>query len=286
MPARCSVRGFVATLAAVVAGCALGVGPATAASPGILPPANPAADCDPQGSHPGFTLQELNGCRAKENLGPLTLPSNWTSLNAPEQMLVLIDLERVNRGLPAVIGLSPALDQLATHGAQVGDDPAFPSGGFQGGGGIWFGGDSTVAADYVWMYDDGPRGLDINEDCPATGSSGCWLHRDIILWKGTGGELVGGGGATDGSYAFEVLSGYSSAGLTFTWSHELRYFASRPGLDPLNPLARKASGGAQHHKARKHDGHRRRGRHHTHGAKPGGKGGSAGPTDTITITFG
>jgi hypothetical protein len=220
-------------LTVVLASC---TGASASATIGTTPPSNPAADCDARGGHPEFTLAGVNRCRAKEGVGPMVLPSNWSSLSRPQQMLVLIDLERVNRGLAPVIGLSPALDRLAAHGAQIGDDPAFPSRGFEGGGGIWFRGSSTIAADYAWMYDDGPRGLDINDDCPAgSSSSDCWLHRDIILWKGGAGTLVGGGGSANRSYAFEILSGYSTAGLTFTWSRELRYFAKQPGADPLDP---------------------------------------------------
>jgi len=270
MPGTFWIRRLCAAvcLATAVASCAV----ASASASGIAAPPNPLADCDAQGGHPDFTLAGLNGCRAKEGIGTMVLPSNWSSLNGGEQMLVLVDLERVNRGLAPVIGLSPALDELAARGAQNGNDPAFPSGGFAGGGGIWFGGNSTIGADYAWMYDDGPRGLDINEDCPSGGnSSDCWLHRDIILWKGTGGTLVGGGGSTDGSYAFEVLAGYSTAGLTFTWSHELRYFAKQPGVDPFNPLAHNASA---HKPGRKH------------GGKSGSGGSSSRGSDGLTITVG
>lgn len=243
MPGSFWIRRLCAAicLAGAIASCAVA---SASAATGIVPPSNPATDCDAQGGHPDFTLSGLNRCRAKEGIGPMVLPSNWSALSAPEQMLVLVDLERVNRGLAPVIGLSPALDQLAADGAQIRNDPAFPSGGFAGGGGIWFGGKSTIAADYAWMYDDGPRGFDINADCPAgSSSSDCWLHRDIILLKGTRGTLVAGGGSTKGSYAFEVLSGYSTAGLMFSWSHELRYFAKRPGAEPLERLTHKASGG-------------------------------------------
>jgi hypothetical protein len=210
---------------------AFGVASAGAETAGILPPANPGTDCDAHGRDPSLTVRGLDRCRAREGVGPLVLPSNWVALTGPQQMLVLIDLERVNRGLAPVVGLSRTLDRLAAEGARSRNDPPFPSGGFESGGGVWFGGDSTVAADYGWMYDDGPKGLDLNEDCPAGGhSSSCWLHRDIILSRGAG-ALVGGGGSTRGSYAFEILSGYSLAGLTFTWVHELRYFATKPVVE-------------------------------------------------------
>lgn len=244
MLAPTSLKRLLATAGLVLSFVAVDVAQANAA--GILPPANPAADCDRQGATVDFTIQNLDGCRAKEGIGPLILPSNWSVLTEQEQLFVLVNLERVNRGLAPVIGLSPALDQLAARGAATGDDPAFPDGGYVGGGGVWFGGQTALAADYAWMYDDGPNGFDINEDCPQGGSSSsCWLHRDIILWKGTGGALVGGGGYAEGSntgsYAFEVLSGYRRTGLTFTWAHELRYFARKPGVERLSALARKAS---------------------------------------------
>jgi hypothetical protein len=225
---------FLATVAVAVALAAFAVASASAATLGIVPPANPTADCDSQGGNPQLTLHGLDRCRAKEGVGPLVLPSNWFALSGPQEMLVLIDLERVDRGLVPVVGLSRALDRLAAKGARARDDPPFPSHGFEWGGGIWFGGDSTIGADYGWMYDDGPKGLDLNEDCPAGGSStSCWLHRDIILWNRTDAVLVGGGGSMKGSYAFEILAGYSRAALTFTWAHELRYFATKPEAEPL-----------------------------------------------------
>lgn len=214
------------------------IGAATAsAGVGVLPPKNPSADCDASAAGVQFTLQALDVCRAKEHVGPLVLPSNFAALNKPDELLVLIDLERVNRGLEPIVGLSGALNRLAAAGARAGEDPPFPHGGYSGAGGIWFGGSSVIAADYGWMYDDGPKGLDLNADCPRSGSKYCWLHRDIILWKGPGGPLIGGGGYArgpdGGSYAFEVLSGYKQTGLKFTWAHELRYFARKPGLEPL-----------------------------------------------------
>jgi len=228
------VTRFLAAAAVAIALGSFGVASASAATAGILPPANPVADCDAQGGQPEFTIKRLDGCRAKESVGRLALPSNWSALSRPQQMLVVTDLERVNRGLAPVVGLSPALDRLAAEGAQSRNDPPFPSSGFEWAGGVWSGGDSTIAADYGWMYDDGPNGLDMNEDCPTVGrSSSCWLHRDIILRKGAGGALVGGGGYRSGSYAFEILSGYSRAGLTFTWARELRYFVTKPRVEPL-----------------------------------------------------
>ncbi len=259
--------------AGLLAAAALLAGATAAqANVGILPPANPAANCDATGVGIQFTLQNLNACRAKEHVGPMVLPGNWASLTGAEQLFVLLNLERVNRGLAPIVGLSSSLNQLAAQGAAAGTDPSFPGGGFIGGGGVWFGGQSALAADYAWMYDDGPNGFDVNVDCPHGGSSDCWLHRDIVLWQGTGGPLVGGGGVDGQSFSFEVLSGYSTSGMVFTWAHELRYFAQNPTVEPLNPLAKPAKS-TNTRPVR----HRRRKRHHRHGG-----GGNSG----ITITIG
>jgi hypothetical protein len=226
---------------------------AQAATAGILPPRNPAADCDRTATdNAQWGVANIDACRALEGVGPLTLPTNWDALTTVEQGFVLINLERVNRGLPPVLGLSGPLDQLASAGAANGADPAFPERGFSSGGGIWAGAASVFAADYMWMYDDGPNGFDSNLACPHPGAAGCWLHRDIILWTGSRSLVAGGGFAGspgDGSFAYLVLGGYSTAGLTFTWAHELHYFAAQPGLEPLGKVAKAP---AKHHRKKHH----------------------------------
>jgi hypothetical protein len=225
---------------------AAGAGAAHAATGGgIQAHNNPAADCDRSAPRVSIDLSTFDACRANEGVGPLTLPANWNSLTPSQQQFVIIDLERVNRGLAPIVGLSASLSALAVGGADSDDDPAFPTGGFVGGGGIWAAAPSALQADYEWMYDDGNNGFDANVDCPSGGGSGCWLHRDIILWRGDGGPLVAGAAylrqSRYGSYAFEVLSGYSTAGLTFTWAHEVHYFATAPGVEALGSAARKAA---------------------------------------------
>jgi hypothetical protein len=235
----------VVSVGACLLAGALGATAAQAATAGILPPKNPTVDCDRAAPRVSVTLSALDACRADEGVGPLTLPANWNSLTTSQQQLVIIDIERVNRGLAPIVGLSSSLGTLAVGGAETDDDPAFPSGGFVGGGGIWAAAPSALEADYEWMYDDGNNGFDANMDCPPSGGSGCWLHRDIILWRGDGGPLVAGAAylrqSRYGSYAFEVLSGYSTTGLTFTWAHELHYFATAPGFEPVGSAARKAA---------------------------------------------
>lgn len=196
-------------------------------------------------------IAAINACRAQEGVGPLVLPRNWSSLTPTEQGFVLINLERVNRGLPAIVGLSGSLNSLAAAGASGGADPSFPAGNVSGGG-IWAGAYSVFGADYMWMYVDGPGGN--NLDCTSAGAAGCWGHRDIMLWDRSAGPIVSGGGfasagGTD-SFAYLVLTGYSTSNLTFTWAGELKYFGSKPGVEPLGKQAK-----AQARRHRKH--HRR-----------------------------
>lgn len=219
----------------------LGVGAcaAQASTTGTVPPKNPASNCNQGNAFSGGALSAINACRALENVGPLKLPSNWGALTPVQQGFVLINLERVNRGLPAVVGLSPPLNQLAANGAGSNTDPSFPGGGFLSGGAVWAQAPSVVVADYMWMYDDGPGSG--NLDCTSSHAAGCWGHRDIILWTHGHGTLVGGGGASFsdgiGSYAFTVLSGFSASNLTFSWASELKYFASAPKVEPLSAAA-------------------------------------------------
>jgi hypothetical protein len=253
-----------------------GAGASAAATAGAVPPRNPSSDCNAGG---GMGLAGINACRAEEGVGPLVLPRNWGSLTPVQQGFVVINLERVNRGLPAIVGLSEPLNALASAGASAGADPSFPSGGGSGGG-IWAGSYSVLEADYMWMYVDGPGGN--NLDCTSSNSSGCWGHRDIILWDRTAGTLVSGGGfasagGTD-SLAYLVLTGISSSNLTFTWASELRYFSSRPGVEPLGKAAR-----ARHHRRIKRRRHRRRPVTVTVSSSASSSSGSSSSSPTITI---
>ena len=215
---------------------------------GILPPRNLGPDCNPPaGPLPlgrASAIAAIDYCRAREGVGPLVLPSNWAALTTPEQLLVVIDLERVNRGLSPVIGLSRTLDRFALSGAQRGADPTFPSQpslvgemkpAYTAGGSIWAGVSSTLLADYGWMYHDGygTTGF-VNIDCSSPHGIGCWGHRDNILSDTDVDVAVGGAAAVRASDAFEQLYGYRTSDLVFRWSDELRYFARRPAVEPLS----------------------------------------------------
>ncbi|MGA3218649.1 MAG: hypothetical protein ABSE77_06175 [Acidimicrobiales bacterium] len=211
-----------------------GTVPPPAGTLGTVPPAKPAANCAPAWAKAltgAGALGLIDYCRAQQGIGPLRLPSNFDRLSVPEQMLVIIDLERVNRGEVPVAGLTAPLDHLAQQAAATGSDPAI---GF---GDIWEGGPiSTAEADYGWMYDDGYAGS--NTGCTAPGGAQCWGHRDIILADDVPGALVAGAGFETGlSYGNSYtlgLAGYAPGSrLVFSWAGELRYFRVAPSIEPL-----------------------------------------------------
>jgi hypothetical protein len=218
------------TLAAVTAlflPLALVAAPAPAGA-AIVPPQNPGANITPA---PGYSgpcgslsnpnpycpsgLTLLYGDRQAEGLAPMSLPSNWTSLTPPEQLFVLTDEERIDRGLAPISGLAANLNAYAQAGANAHADPPFPHYGSTAG--------STVASTSslgtalaLWMYDDGPGGT--NVDCPASGGGGCWGHRDIILGSYAAPALMGVGYGPSTSQIF--VGGDTVDTPYFTWAQE------------------------------------------------------------------
>ena len=125
-------------------------------------------------------LADINAARASEGVPPMVLPNDFTTLTVPEQLLVISDLERVDRGLIAVSGLSQGLDANAATAAAADDDPSADPWYGNSESANWEGGyGSPLEADFVWMYDDGPGSG--NVDCTSPGASGCWGHRHDIL---------------------------------------------------------------------------------------------------------
>lgn len=214
------------------------VGQAAAATPrdsagtiGVVPPQDPTQFCRP------LLHQEIDSidyCRAQEGVGPMILPTNFDSLTPQEQSLVVFNLERVNRGLPPVVGLSASLNTYAQDGADRNDDPGFPSNEGDGGGAIWDANSTVVGSDDAYMYTD---------DCTPSNVVGCWGHRDNILMDGNSTDpLDGGAGFTAhgynaqlNSYTFEFIYAYPQDDLVFTWQDELQYFATPPGIEPIQP---------------------------------------------------
>ena len=169
----------------------------------------------------------INRGRAAENVPPLHLPTNWYSLTWNQQLLVIVDLERVDRGLPPFPGLDATLDNQAQVGANQNSDPPFNVFG------IWAGGSNMtpLGADAGWMYDDGPStNGQGNIGCTPQDASGCYGHALNIVrtnWNGFPGTPEAGAGATAFSYgnsfAMAFNPEYTGTNLVFTWASELKY---------------------------------------------------------------
>jgi len=219
---------------------------------GVLPPANPPADVTAPVPSPPCTsatdssapcldgsIAAIDTGRRAEGLGPLVLPTNWSTLSVPEQLFVLLDLERTARGEQPLAGMATGADQAAQVAAvQARDpdgsdlpsgwlspDPSGPGGSFSWGG-VWAGGyANSLLAVFAWVYDDGyPSG---NVDCTGPGATGCWDHRDIVLGTSEAcmAPCVMGTGWADGSYTAELDEGYGyqPVGLDVSWSSELPF---------------------------------------------------------------
>jgi uncharacterized protein YkwD len=130
-------------------------------------------------------LQDIDQARAGEGLGPLVLPADYYQLSQQAQVLAVANAERTSRGL-AAMPENPTLDDLAQQGVQDNSDPQGPA-GYSWGSNMAWGYVTALAADFGWMYDDGPGGDNVG--CTATVTSGCWAHRENILapWSGEAG---------------------------------------------------------------------------------------------------
>ena len=123
-----------------------------------------------------------------EHIAAVALPRDFAHLSSEEQLLVLVDLERVSRGEAPVLGLTRAADALAQRGAQLNQDPVLPSphaitGATGGWTANWAAAVSPLDANYSWMYLDGWAGVGktFNYLCTSAHASGCWGHRNDIL---------------------------------------------------------------------------------------------------------
>jgi hypothetical protein len=228
-----------------LAGVALLVGLALPASASAATSADPPAnrslsratrvDCsaDPIGSACiSEALADINAARAAEGVPAMVLPPDFASMSVPVQLLNLANLERVDRGLAPILGLSAALNQDAQAGAAQDADP-MPT-HFYGNAATsnWAGGeDSTLEADFDWMYDDGLGSG--NVDCTSSDQAGCWGHRHDILWPFAAPIAMGAGSAT-GQYGPSMTELFVG-GDTKTAAGEADAPIVRPSLVRPNP---------------------------------------------------
>jgi hypothetical protein len=158
-------------------------------------------------------LSDINNARAGEGVGPMQLPRDFASLTVQQQLLVVTNLERVDRGLTPVAGLAADLDSAAANAAAADQDPMINH--FNGNqlASNWAGGmSSTLLTDFVWMYDDGAGSG--NLDCQQLSNSGCWGHRNNILYRFDNPVAMGVGYRANTSYGpsmTELFIGSDSA---------------------------------------------------------------------------
>lgn len=164
----------------------------------------------------------------------LILPDDFRHLTLAQQTFVVIDLERVDRGLRPIEGLVPAFNQSAQDAAADQADPSPPMSQLAAAGvrqyrTLWARADGALASDYEWMYDDGysPDG-DLNVNCNAPDDAGCWSHRRAILAPfARFSRLLAGAGSADASGGYDsvtaILTGGSgpSPQFTYTWREAL-----------------------------------------------------------------
>ena len=92
----------------------------------INPPNNPSSNgIFGQCSGDPACVNDMNGVRAaQEQLPPLALPTNWSTLTGPEQMFVWTDLERTSRAEVAITNLVNTYNTAVQAGLTNDADPS------------------------------------------------------------------------------------------------------------------------------------------------------------------
>jgi len=207
------------------------------------PTSSQVTNCDQE------TVSAIDAARTGEDVGSMTLPVGYDQMPQTEQVLVVSNLERTDRGLTPVAGLSSSLDALALTGAQNNTDPPFPNPFYgTGGGSNWASTSSVLLADFLFMYDDGPGVGGINSDCTASNASDCWGHRDNILGNYDQPLLMGAATVSGFSLTEEFIGGdrVDEPDVT-TWSSLATLFpvavSVSPGIPgtPTDVIARSAA---------------------------------------------
>ena len=158
-------------------------------------------------------LAAINRARAMEGVGPMSLPTDFTSLNQAQQLYTVVQDERIDRGLPFFAGMCTVCDQLSQLATTSGGDPyfsVFPPGVWQFSSDAGTSQANALVVDYYWMYDDGWGGSSsttMNQTCSGPTDPSCWLHRDNILTGCPNCTLYFGGaqGTAYGSLSFAIM---------------------------------------------------------------------------------
>jgi len=189
-------------------------------------------------------VQAIDAARAAEGVGPLYLPRNFADLTPQEQLFAVLNLERVDRGLPPIQALYQGLSADAEPAAVEERDPVGSGGSAWASN--WSYGYGPLTSDFFWMYGDGYDGMHTgNVDCTSPTAAGCWGHRRNILLDVPGAGpyfSIGIGFAHTGPYqVFTTLTYQSTSPLlgdvpVYTWVQELAAGADVPAGDSSLPV--------------------------------------------------
>ncbi len=193
-------------------------------------------------------LAAVDRARRLEGVRPMVLPPGFARLSMPEQLFVALNLERVDRGLPAFTGLTAVLNRNAQRGADSAGDPPGAGPSYLLDDAEWAGGSSNgLDAVYGWMYDDGFDSG--NLDCVRRDAAGCWGHRKGILDDfGSGANLVMGAAVDASSDTHSGDSGGTSMAVTLAVADapaavvHLQLVPGHGGTAARYPLTRPARG--------------------------------------------
>jgi hypothetical protein len=175
----------------------------------------------------------------------MRLPADFAQLSVPEQLLVAVDRERVDRHLTPFPGLSSTLDQNATKGATASRLPVNPGPPYSSVMTEWIGAIANgLDADYEWMYNDGPNSG--TPGCNKRQTSGCWADRQILLERFGAHPTLGASfdpmgdtssGDVGGSSLAAILAGTARVvgPYAYTWKQALADM-SRGTLQPLREV--------------------------------------------------
>jgi protocatechuate 3,4-dioxygenase beta subunit len=172
--------------------------------------------------------------------------SAYESLSTPEQIFVITNLERVQRGLPPAVALTTQLNSVASTGIADSTDPILNGWTLTGGtqvyswGSNWAEGTiNPLGSDYYWVYDDGYPSD--NGDCQTANAPGCWGHRDNILGTFISSSECSNnpslymGTANSNSQYDEIFAGGCGPAPSdeiFTWSQALAILGSSTTVPP------------------------------------------------------
>ena len=181
----------------------------------------------------------LDKARSRVHLPPYALPANFPSLSPPEQLFILVNLDRVQYGLPPIPGMTAQLDHDAlVHGIWRVDDP-YPS--HTTGLTVWWPGwagafHNAPMAYETWVWNDGLGAT--NPRCTPTDHSRCWGHRHSVLWE-YGANAAMGAAAGRGpnhrlGYTYLFVGGNAAYKpvYTYTWQQAVEDGAGTNAYDP------------------------------------------------------